>query len=239
MAKKENKKIEIVLNGPYTVYGAIPLDKVFILPDVNYEKKKINSKWGKANKINTEETYSLCRCGASKNQPFCDGKHIDIKFRGTETAEKDKIMEASKKYVGKNLIMKDKSELCFGAGFCYNKNGNIWDFVESKDSANDSTIIQMSKDCPAGRFVLVDKKTNKVISPNFSQRISIIEEVRKNVSGPLWVRGKIQIISHEKGSYEKRDSVALCRCGASKNKPFCDGTHSIVKWKDGDKSLNG
>lgn len=32
--------------------------------------------------------------------------------------------------------------------------------------------------------------------------------------------------------YEVRNRVILCRCGASRNKPFCDGTHAPVKFKD-------
>ena len=236
MVEKDGKRIEIVKNGPYLIYGDIPLDKVFILPDINYEKKKINSKWGKTEKIKTSNSYSLCRCGSSKKQPFCDGSHIETKFDGKETANNDKIMETSSEYVGKNLIMMDKKELCFGAGFCHDKKGSIWEFIESEDPKFDKTIIQMSDDCPAGRFVIIDKKTKKVISPNFTPSLSIVEEVRKNVSGPLWVKGKIQILSQNE-CYEKRDSVTLCRCGESNNKPFCDGTHSIIKWSDGDKSL--
>ncbi len=237
MNKIDKERIEIIKNGPYIVYGNISIDKVFILPDINYEKQKINSKWGKTEKIMTHPTYSLCRCGASKNHPFCDGAHIESKFNGQETADIDKIMETSSEYVGKDFIMLDKGKLCFGAGFCYSKHGNIWEFIESENSKNNETIIQMSNDCPAGRFVIIDKKTNKIISPNFNPSISVVEEVRKYVSGPLWVKGNIQIVSKEKGEYEKRDSVALCRCGESKNKPYCDGEHSIIKWCDGDKSL--
>ena len=34
-------------------------------------------------------------------------------------------------------------------------------------------------------------------------------------------------------SYEGRNRVTLCRCGASSNKPFCDGSHASVKFDDG------
>lgn len=237
MINKNEKRIEITRNGPYLIYGNIPIDKVFILPDINYEKKKINSKWGNPKKIKTNGTYTLCRCGESKKPPFCDGSHIITNFEGKETAKNDKVMETSRKYLGKDLIMMDKKELCFGAGFCYSRHGNIWEFIESKDSKHNDTIIQMSKDCPAGRFVILEKKTKKIISPKFPQSISVVEETRKQVSGPLWVKGNIQIVSFEKGEYEKRDSISLCRCGESKNKPFCDGTHSIIRWNDDNKSL--
>jgi len=34
-------------------------------------------------------------------------------------------------------------------------------------------------------------------------------------------------------TYEVRDRVTLCRCGHSSNKPFCDGTHKVVGFRDG------
>jgi CDGSH-type Zn-finger protein len=45
------------------------------------------------------------------------------------------------------------------------------------------------------------------------------------VSGPIWVRGGIEIESAEGHAYQVRNRVTLCRCGKSQNKPFCDGSH--------------
>ncbi|WP_420835420.1 CDGSH iron-sulfur domain-containing protein [Aquitalea pelogenes] len=33
--------------------------------------------------------------------------------------------------------------------------------------------------------------------------------------------------------YPVRERMTLCRCGASANKPFCDGSHASIKWQDG------
>jgi CDGSH iron-sulfur domain-containing protein 3 len=50
-------------------------------------------------------------------------------------------------------------------------------------------------------------------------------KVAKN--GPLLVRGPVELVDHEGNVYElQKDSIALCRCGQSKNKPFCDGAHN-------------
>ena len=50
-------------------------------------------------------------------------------------------------------------------------------------------------------------------------------KVRKN--GPLLVTGAVELIDHEGNAIEhkKPDNFVLCRCGHSKNKPFCDGSH--------------
>jgi CDGSH-type Zn-finger protein len=51
-------------------------------------------------------------------------------------------------------------------------------------------------------------------------------------AGPLWLRGGVQVIGADGFHYELRNRVTLCRCGASQNKPFCDGTHASIKFQD-------
>jgi CDGSH-type Zn-finger protein len=51
--------------------------------------------------------------------------------------------------------------------------------------------------------------------------------------GPLWVRGGVRITGSDGRDYEVRNRATLCRCGASSNKPFCDGTHKKIGFRDG------
>lgn len=44
--------------------------------------------------------------------------------------------------------------------------------------------------------------------------------------GPLFVSGGVELVDAEGNRFETKEKVALCRCGESTNKPFCDGTHS-------------
>jgi CDGSH-type Zn-finger protein len=53
------------------------------------------------------------------------------------------------------------------------------------------------------------------------------------MSGPLWISGGVPIISCDGTEYEVRNRVTLCRCGRSGNKPFCDGTHVDIQFRDG------
>ena len=55
-------------------------------------------------------------------------------------------------------------------------------------------------------------------------------KVLKN--GPLQVNGEFVIKSMEGKVIESRNPAFLCRCGGSKNKPFCDGTHRKVGLRD-------
>ena len=52
--------------------------------------------------------------------------------------------------------------------------------------------------------------------------------IRCRENGPLVIQGPIQVVDHQGNAFvipPGKDTVALCRCGQSKNKPFCDGSH--------------
>jgi len=52
--------------------------------------------------------------------------------------------------------------------------------------------------------------------------------IRCRENGPLVVHGAVKVVDHHGNEFAVppgKDSVALCRCGQSKNKPFCDGSH--------------
>lgn len=50
-----------------------------------------------------------------------------------------------------------------------------------------------------------------------------------NSSGPYIVEGKIKLVDSDGNQFQvEGDRIALCRCGESSNKPFCDGTHRKI-----------
>jgi len=55
-------------------------------------------------------------------------------------------------------------------------------------------------------------------------------EVRVSVrdNGPYIVRGSVQVSDSSGKAWEVQETIALCRCGQSSNKPFCDGTHNTA-----------
>lgn len=52
--------------------------------------------------------------------------------------------------------------------------------------------------------------------------------IKVNDNGPYLVRGTFEVLDAEGNAYESKETVALCRCGQSASKPFCDGTHGKV-----------
>lgn len=227
-SKKLEQKIKITKNGPYLVCGKIPILTEQIITDNNDDPKK----WKKTEKINVPENYALCRCGHSKNKPFCDGTHIKVKFNGTETADVDKkYTDNIEETEGPELILQDNEKLCSGAGFCHRK-GGTWDLTEKSDDKDCKRLaIEQACNCPSGRLVAFDKKIKIPMENIFKPSISLIEH-QDSISGPLWVKGNITIESCEGREYEKRNRVTLCRCGKSSNKPFCDGMHIDIKFSD-------
>ncbi|MEI7792027.1 MAG: CDGSH iron-sulfur domain-containing protein [Candidatus Berkelbacteria bacterium] len=219
MANEE--KIEIVEDGPYLISGLLSLDEQTVV----YDENGVPEGWQKTTDYPENKHYALCRCGKSKNKPFCDGSHIDSDFDGKETANRDKFADKVEKIEGPELIVDDVSEYCIGAGFCH-RDGGVWNLVEeSSDKKSKETAIKECTNCPSGRLVARDAKTGKIIDENLKPEISLIEHPEKNQSGPIWVKGGIAITSADGKEYEKRTRVTLCRCGKSANKPFCDGTH--------------
>ena len=81
---------------------------------------------------------------------------------------------------------------------------------------------------------MVEDKKKGTIEPGFEESISTVQEPSIGMSGPLWVKGGVEIESAKGEKYEKRNRVTLCRCGHSNNKPFCDGTHHLVEFRDGE-----
>jgi CDGSH-type Zn-finger protein len=218
---KNEQKVKITENGPYLVSGSISLDEQTVI----FDKDGFPEKWEKSATYPLKESYALCRCGKSKNKPFCDGSHLNEDFDGTETADRHKFAEKADKITGPELIVDDVAEYCIGAGFCH-RAGSVWNLVEkSADKKSKEIAIEECTNCPSGRLVARDAKSGKIIEEGLMPEICLIEHPEKNLSGPIWVKGGIAIESADGVEYEKRTRVTLCRCGKSANKPFCDGTH--------------
>lgn len=218
---KSDKRIKIIKNGPYLVKGGIPLyQQIIITDDAGHTKELVEEK-----KYTTPDTYSLCRCGQSKNKPYCDGTHKDIGFDGRETASRIPYMEKADIFEGKDLKLTDAYEFCDHSRFCLRSGGIRKLLKDSNNQEARQTAIEEAMICPSGRLVLWDKKTGKPFEKEFEPSIVLIHDEQKECQGPIWVRGYIPIESADGFEYETRNRVTLCRCGKSENKPYCDGSH--------------
>jgi CDGSH-type Zn-finger protein len=223
--KNDKRRIKVNEDGPYTVSGGIPLVDQILVPD----SEGLSKGWKVGKHYPAREEYDLCRCGQSKDMPFCDLTHGEIFFNGTETASRKLFIEQIEpETIGPEIIMTDVVALCANARFC-DRAGGAWDNTRASDNLEAKNIaIQEVWDCPAGRLVLHDKQGN-LIEPKFAPSIGLVADPVKQVLGPIWVQGGIPIEAADGTVYEIRNRVTLCRCGKSSNKPFCDGKHEDVE----------
>ena len=134
----EQNTVWIAYNGPLFVRGDLDIEgTVEDMPGLRFRA-------------------ALCRCGASKNKPFCDNSHEEIKFKD------------------------------YGA---------IGETGMSLTSQGGKLVIKTMKD------------------------------------GPLLLSGNVTLIAGSGRVAWHGSNVALCRCGASNNKPFCDGSHTKIGFK--------
>ncbi|MDK2014616.1 MULTISPECIES: (4Fe-4S)-binding protein [unclassified Deinococcus] len=93
--------------------------------------------------------------------------------------------------------------------------------------AEAEAVAAVVRTCPTGalHYVLDGKET---------EMPDEITTITPSPDGPLMIRGNLVI---DTPAGEKRDvRAALCRCGQSVNKPYCDGTHKTVGWTSGEET---
>lgn len=224
-----HRKITVSKDGPYLVSGSVPLAIQIIRPN----EKGESTEWAEGKTFGVTAQYALCRCGQSKNKPFCDGTHQKIGFDGTETASHSPVLEQAEVFDGPSMQLADAEGLCAFARFC-DPNGKVWNQVAGTDDPEvRKQFVDQVGMCASGRLLAIDKQTGKTIEPHFTQSIGVVEDPSLECSGPLWVRGSVPLVSADGSNYEIRNRMTLCRCGRSKNKPFCNGSHAAdPKFRD-------
>jgi len=230
----DNVWIKISAGGPYIVHGAPPVQVAII----GVDEKGTSTEYVKGKAFASKEGMALCRCGHSKNAPFCDGSHLKAAVDLTETASFEPMLNEATEIDGPALALTDNEKFCAYGRFCDAAN-RVWNEVQMTGAAHERNTIHMTTHCPGGRLMVWDEKTRQPIEPAEAAAIRPIEDPSMGCSGPLMVRGGVRVESAEGRSYEIRNRQALCRCGHSSNKPFCDGTHASVKYHDGIQNPQG
>jgi CDGSH-type Zn-finger protein len=232
MENNDTYYILVEKEGPYLVYGKPSINQEIITPNEKGESWTYTK--GKSVE-NTEEPIALCRCGQSHHKPCCDCTHEYVEWDSEETASKEALLPKAKQFHGDRvgMLLNDNGrKYCTFSRFC-DVDGDIWKLMGKAATVEDKALMEHeATHCPSGRLVLVNEKTGQVYEPELNPAIGIIEDRVMKVSGPIWVKGGIRIQSADGDSYEIRNRATLCRCGKSKNKPFCDGSHLDLKFQD-------
>jgi CDGSH-type Zn-finger protein len=225
--KGARPRIKVTKNGPYLATGGLPVAQDIVVLGKDGKPER----WKKGPDYPRRESCGLCRCGASKNKPYCDGAHVGRGFDGTETAPRAGTLERAERTAGEEIDLTWSEELCEAARFCLGGD-DAWTYAErSHDPESKEKAVTEACACPSGSLTAWDKKTGRMIEPVLEPSVGVIESPAEGWSGPLWIKGGVPIESAAGAVYEVRNRVTLCRCGQSQNKPFCDGTHTATGFK--------
>lgn len=177
--------------------------------------------------IECKKNVALCRCGDSNNKPFCDGSHKRTGFSGDpETKLK---LEKEKEYKGKNISIFYNIAICYHAAECVNNLPAVFDSKSrpwiNPDGSDKQSIIDTIRKCPSGAlsYKVGDAHTREFINDS---------KIRIQKDGPYQVMGKIKLNVNDELKPAAKERYALCRCGSSKTKPFCDGSHTRAGFTD-------
>ena len=163
----EPQKITVRPNGPYLVRGGVPLVRKSQVMSEHGEPLA----WKKEGVLSTDEVYRLCRCGHSKNKPFCDGTYTLIEFDGFEQADPGPISARQKTFDGPTLSIQDDHSICVHSGFCGNRITNIWKMIkDSDDTQVRAQIMAMIERCPSGTLSYTLELDGEPIEPDLAQR---------------------------------------------------------------------
>jgi CDGSH-type Zn-finger protein len=224
-AMDDEPKVQITENGPYEVMGDVPISRTA------QEETEYGEPIGYEpfEPLKHRATYRLCRCGRSTTKPFCDDSHQDDPpFDGREVADRGRRRQRAKGYEGDEIVLIDDASLCSTAGYCGDRFTKVWLMLaDSSDPAVRERIKHMVDLCPSGRLSWATSVEAEEHEPDYQPEIGVFR------NGPLWVRGGVHIVGADGEPYEVRNRVTLCRCGASRNKPFCDGSHKRIGFQDG------
>lgn len=207
-------RIEVMAHGPYEVTGNLPL--VPRSPVRTAEGEAVA--WTFGGEIDHPATYYLCRCGQSRNKPFCDGSHAFVLFDGTEEAPTTTFDERAEVHEGPSVTVMVDTEICHHSRFCKYEATNYFEMIPGTDDTNMlSQLTGMIDRCPSGALRLEIGGVD--VEPVLPKQISPIAD------GPLFVSGGVEVVRSDDEPLEQSNRMSLCRCGASKIKPICDGSH--------------
>jgi CDGSH-type Zn-finger protein len=224
---KVKPKISPLPNGPY-----------YLVNDM--EPKVVeNLQNSKGEPLSMVSGVALCRCGASNNKPFCDGTHATIGFSSENKISADdnngteyKVIDKRKSYIGKEITIHDNRKICSHASECVNNLSSVFKLNSrpwiNPDSARTDEIIDTIRKCPSGALSYSIGGI-EYRDPNGRETMVTVSK-----NGPYLITGGIDLIGEniKWGNGASKEHYTLCRCGASSNKPFCDGMHKTINFRD-------
>lgn len=171
---------------------------------------------------------ALCRCGGSKNKPLCDGTHARNGFSSAKTGTAPDQVDD---YVGKEITIHDNRSICAHAGRCTDGLPAVWRMKQEPwidaDGASKREIIDVVRSCPSGALSYTLREPGGERAEGAGECSIFIAP-----GGPYAISGAAELGDQSLAAGANPEKITLCRCGGSKNKPLCDGTHWNVQFDE-------
>ena len=146
------------------------------------------------------------------------------------------MKEITKKYTNGEVTIVWKPNVCIHSTVCWKGAAGLIDVFNpmekpwiKPEGASTERIIEQVNKCPSGALTFY---MNENADENKEITAESIVEVSPN--GPLLVYGNITVKDAAGNETQRNKVTAFCRCGASGNKPYCDGTHRKIGFTDGE-----
>lgn len=175
---------------------------------------------------------ALCRCGASANKPFCDGAHARIGF--SSAADPSGLRTDPIAYAGTveggAVTVHYTPVLCTHAAQCQALAPSVFDPAArpwvQPGAGTLAALREVVAACPSGalRLSVGDGPAEHITQDEIT--------IAVQGNGPYQVTN-VPLEAGFNPASAGPAKYSLCRCGLSKNKPFCDGSHHGAKWSDG------
>lgn len=131
-------------------------------------------------------------------------------------------------YRGKDIEVTFDLDLCTHIGECLRRSPDVFDLRRRPwilpDAASADDVAAVIERCPSGALQYRRLDGGPEEDGSETPRLTPIR------NGPLLVRGRVDVM-REDGTIESLPRAALCRCGQSANKPFCDNTHLRIGFR--------
>ena len=210
-------RIRVRENGPYLVTGSAAISNFLGEPTT------------------VPPVAALCRCGRSESKPWCDGTHAAIAFN--DKKHSDRVGDRLDRYVARQFTILDNRGICAHSGQCTDALPTVFragaePFVAPAGGRADD-ILRAIQACPSGALgaAIAERRAADFVDRVRPPAIEISRD------GPYFVTGGVDLRAETgtepvRASGASREHFALCRCGQSKNKPFCSGAHWYADFHD-------
>jgi uncharacterized Fe-S cluster protein YjdI len=138
-------------------------------------------------------------------------------------------MSRKKEYSNGEVTVVWEPDKCIHSGICVK---GLPDVFRPKlrpwvaiNAAHTEAIIQQVKHCPSGALSFYENGKIETKDSTLSTKVEVLKD------GPLLVYGTLEVVGVDGVETPKNNTTAFCRCGASKLKPYCDGTHAQIDFK--------